>query len=360
MKHYPEEPNDATDPMRLRDDLLIQFVTPRTPVTLPAPLPGDCLSDHVTYFAGPLVLAALRNAAVSRDGCYVFTERNELFRESVDRLSFMEDLFASRPNLEAELEATPTEPAPDTVAVLGAQRAVNYFHWWIDVLPKCWMLGNSPYRQCHLLTPPLTQAFQHESLRLLGQHATPLTRPLQRFRQTICMRGLTYGSSQAISPQVAEFAQWCRAKLDLTPSRRSRKLFLSRRRARTRKLVNEREILALLGPDFELIELETLSVEEQAQLFSQADAIVAPHGAGLTNLLFCTQPTPVLELLYEDGMKNTSYRQLAGILGHPYVGVGCKSVFDSNVKPGVRDIEASPARVATAAVHLHLSGTASR
>jgi capsular polysaccharide biosynthesis protein len=42
--------------------------------------------------------------------------------------------------------------------------------------------------------------------------------------------------------------------------------------------------------------LESMSVIEQAALFSQAEIIIAPHGSGLTNLIFCQPNTKVIEL----------------------------------------------------------------
>ena len=46
---------------------------------------------------------------------------------------------------------------------------------------------------------------------------------------------------------------------------------------------------------FEIWLLSRLNVEEQAQLFSSAEFIVASHGGGLTNLAFCDPGTKVLE-----------------------------------------------------------------
>ncbi|WP_139295225.1 glycosyltransferase family 61 protein, partial [Planktothrix tepida] len=58
------------------------------------------------------------------------------------------------------------------------------------------------------------------------------------------------------------------------------------------------EILEYLNQwGFVSIELETLTVQEQADLFSQAEVIIAPHGAGLTNLVFCQANTVVVELV---------------------------------------------------------------
>ena len=54
------------------------------------------------------------------------------------------------------------------------------------------------------------------------------------------------------------------------------------------------EVLTKYG--FVKVELESLSVAEQVQLFSSAEVIIAAHGAGLTNLTFCQPGTTVLEI----------------------------------------------------------------
>ncbi len=61
--------------------------------------------------------------------------------------------------------------------------------------------------------------------------------------------------------------------------------------------MNEDEILNLLKSyGFTVIVLESMSVLEQAALFSQAKIIISPHGSGLTNLVFCQPGTKVIEL----------------------------------------------------------------
>jgi capsular polysaccharide biosynthesis protein len=67
-----------------------------------------------------------------------------------------------------------------------------------------------------------------------------------------------------------------------------RKLFVSRRHAATRRLVNEDELFALCAArGFERVEPERLTLAEQANLFAAATAVIGPKGAALTNTLFC-------------------------------------------------------------------------
>jgi capsular polysaccharide biosynthesis protein len=78
---------------------------------------------------------------------------------------------------------------------------------------------------------------------------------------------------------------------------RRRRLFISRSASRNRRLVNEEEIWAQLEPrGFEYVLAENLDFAEQVAMFANAEAVVAPHGAGLTNLVFCAPGTRVIEL----------------------------------------------------------------
>ncbi|NEQ29119.1 MAG: glycosyltransferase family 61 protein, partial [Microcoleus sp. SIO2G3] len=79
------------------------------------------------------------------------------------------------------------------------------------------------------------------------------------------------------------------------------RLYISRRCARYRRVLNEDAVIDLLRPaGFVPVLLEALSFAEQVALFAQAEAIVAPHGSGLTNLAFCRPQTTVIELFSPD------------------------------------------------------------
>ena len=61
----------------------------------------------------------------------------------------------------------------------------------------------------------------------------------------------------------------------------------------TRRVENEAELLAALEPlGFEAIDPGALSPAEQVRAFAEAECIVGPHGAGLTNLAFASAGAP--------------------------------------------------------------------
>jgi hypothetical protein len=75
------------------------------------------------------------------------------------------------------------------------------------------------------------------------------------------------------------------------------RIFVSRGRAATRALLNEAEVMARLAPlGFVAVQMEGRPAAEQAALFWHAEAIVAPHGAALGNLVFARPDTIVIEI----------------------------------------------------------------
>lgn len=93
------------------------------------------------------------------------------------------------------------------------------------------------------------------------------------------------------------------------------KLYISRSRSGNRPMTNEPEVeAAVTAAGYRVVYLEELSVVQQMQLMEQADSIVAPHGAGLANILFCADGVRILELLPETYFVSGFYR-LARTLG---------------------------------------------
>jgi len=98
------------------------------------------------------------------------------------------------------------------------------------------------------------------------------------------------------------------------------------RRSNSRRVLNHDELMNVLyaaHPHHRVVvydDQESISVLQLAQLFHQADLIVAPHGAGLVNMMACRRGTVVVEFTPFDG--NPCFLNLAAQLGILYVGVG--------------------------------------
>jgi len=103
----------------------------------------------------------------------------------------------------------------------------------------------------------------------------------------------------------------------------TRRLFVSRRDAAKRRVVNEEALVAALGElGFEVVVPGALSFAEQVMLFSEAEIVVGPHGAGLANALFMPEGSAMLELHHPD-FDRPYYQRLADTLGVHYRDLTC-------------------------------------
>lgn len=98
-------------------------------------------------------------------------------------------------------------------------------------------------------------------------------------------------------------ADWAVAAIrdlfDLAPRRPARKLLVSREDSQWRRIGNHDEVANFLKPlGFDVIVPGLLPFAEQVAAFRDATHIVAPHGAGLANMLFCAPGTQVLEVFH--------------------------------------------------------------
>jgi hypothetical protein len=76
------------------------------------------------------------------------------------------------------------------------------------------------------------------------------------------------------------------------------RIYISRSDANHRRVLNEPDVLKRLQAlGFVVVELEPLSFQDQVALFAHAQVVIAPHGGGLTNLIFCSPNTTVVELV---------------------------------------------------------------
>lgn len=220
----------------------------------------------------------------------------------------------------------------DCATILTSSGAHNmYFVWMIHSAMR--LRGIQHYakqtgRSPKLIIPANPAGFVTESLKLLGYTENDWVewRTVKGHLKTFVM-STNVRQGAFFQP---ETCRWFRDAMiqgaggpqDGLPKR----IFISRANAR-RKVLNEDKVMAYLETlGFVSYRLEDMSVAEQVRLFYNAEAVVGPHGAGLTNILFGHNMT-VIECIGSSKMTN-SFMALSASCGHTYA-----ATFDQTDSP---------------------------
>jgi hypothetical protein len=184
-----------------------------------------------------------------------------------------------------------------SVAVLACFAGENYYHWFVSNLARLRLYeatGTTPDVRFFV---PVDKSFQRDSLRLLG---IPDSRIVSARPQVYLQADRLLVSSvrdQQISPEDCHFLHERLTRHLATDLPVDQRLVIMRRRAGRRSVVNQQELLQSLKPlGFKPVWLERLPLAQQIELFYRAECVVGPHGAGLTNLLFCRPGALAIEL----------------------------------------------------------------
>ncbi|MEY9777412.1 DUF563 domain-containing protein [Arthrobacter sp. MW3 TE3886] len=175
----------------------------------------------------------------------------------------------------------------------NASSRSNYWHWFAQILPAVLhcrdfarSLGKS---NLGVITGPLKD-WQVESLSVLGipQGLVVEISQFQNAQAKTCLyssflSGSSVFANNGYREEISEtFVRWAgdHHSADV-------KLAISRKDTKKRPLVNEDSLhVALAADGFQIVTGGTMSLREQIQAFRSASVIVAPHGAGSTNVLF--------------------------------------------------------------------------
>lgn len=210
----------------------------------------------------------------------------------------------------------PTAPNPIPCGIhITGEHETNYFHWIVEVLPRLFL--------CEKLltdkhTPILVSDGLHANLyALLDMIRTP-ERPVLKLQ-----KGHSYPVTRLIYPSditrildtynrapgtdttylpvtlLREIAASVKKSLNFAAIRQHKHLFV-RRDSSYRRMLNASAIESMLVEQgYHALDPGTLSIEEQIDIFSQAESIVGPSGAGMANMLWC-KPETRITILHSD------------------------------------------------------------
>ena len=195
------------------------------------------------------------------------------------------------------------EPLAGLTAVISTPEAnANYSHWMMDLLPRLDLLaraGYGPEKVDRYLVNLGNAPYERETLTLAGIPEEKIL-PVSAASHFRCERIVTASLRQHVWER--SLPKWVPGYLsglvNPAPGNGGRRIYVSRRNCRFRRLKNEDEVLVFLeSVGFECVDPGNLPVSKQAEIFRDASIIVAPHGAALTNLAFCMPDTAFIEIL---------------------------------------------------------------
>lgn len=188
---------------------------------------------------------------------------------------------------------------PGTALSLTARgTSSNYYHFLYDAIGRLSVLDEAaPGLVPDAVVVPHQLGYQRQLLAMVGIES-PLVQP--RPGHTVLADRLIVPSTPNQDLDAPRsVTSWLRMRLPPREQRGlPRRLYVTRgEKPNTRRYVQEADLWpALERRGFAMVDPGTLSVQEQIDLFHAAEVVVAPHGAGLTNLTFCRPGTGVLEL----------------------------------------------------------------
>jgi len=231
------------------------------------------------------------------------------------------------------------------VAMLAIPYGGNYFHWLYDLLPRFHLIQQSSISVDSIdkfIINQIQKPFQELLLKALEIPRDKIIEVPRKERNrfhiqatelivpsiTTSCRLSIFGSveSWACTYLQGEFA----SRVIRQGFKGPKLIYISRKKAGRRKVINEDEVLALLEKyGFQSVCPEDYTIGEQVSLFQNARAVVSSHGAGLANIAFCPRGTKVIEFCSPEYLTR-HLRDIAYFAGHDY------HVFAGLALPGKR------------------------
>jgi hypothetical protein len=280
---------------------------------------SDYLRPDSAVQMQPAVVAQVPNARLFTDpiqtNVAVISQDNKVVGEA--SYQYRKSVFYADPKenlvFDQSFFAKPVKYEGVVLSLLAGYAAMDYFfHWLTDSLPKIKLVKEIGLfeKVDWFLVPTFKYKYQKETLQTLGisedkvinadkirhiqaDHIITTSMPRQGAHIPVWVYDFyrndflnNYSSSTEYPPLV----------------------YISRRDAQFRNVTNDNELLTLAkGYGFQEYLLSQMPFAEQAKLFASAEVILAPHGAGLANLVFCKEKTKVIEFFAGGYVKPTYY-----------------------------------------------------
>lgn len=196
-----------------------------------------------------------------------------------------------------------------------------YFHWMTEAIPRLFLVKRLlPSHK--IILPSIYNKFHLKSLAPFGIDTNDIVYiPSQSYVQVEKLTMPSFTGKEGIYNSVLlnEIRNFYSSFYRTSSNLEFDKLYIKRKKMSIRHVLNEEEVIETLSRyGFKDVFFEDYSFEEQVQMASNAKVMVSIHGAGLTNMLFMSKGTKVLEFRKANETGYLHYYNLASALGIDY------------------------------------------
>jgi len=292
------------------------------------------LNPHLHTEPSPTLTDLNNKYTITRKAVNILRCKNEVIGSAMKIYKFSSQMFETHQVHFVKHAVKIIERNPE-----GAEIIINaylkwscgYFHFLTEVLPSVLEIGK-PYT-IHTMESKFAQPI----LQWFG-----LTNP-------ICFDKPSFiHVKESVEQQYVECGNPSPQKVALIRNIVEKKIAFTRtkgiliyRRESVRQILNDADVLAMLKrvfPAVEWVVFDVLPFHETVELFASAAIIVAPHGAGLTNMLFSDSGVRIIEFI-SPKKPNMCYWHLSELLNNQYFMIPCKT-YRENFMIDVQEVEA--------------------
>ena len=219
------------------------------------------------------------------------------------------------------------------VLTQGASGHFNYAHWLFDIVPKLIMVSKF-YRlnKIDFFYFSKLNNFQKETLKLLKiDPAKFIDSNKYRHIEAKELLAVTHPNyfEKTFFFAHSKIPVWIVLSLkkifikNRLKKKNYSKIFIDRSDSLQKhcKLINNKEIINFLKQkNYKILRLSEFKFIEQISIFRNCKKLIAPHGAGLANLVFCKSKAQVTEIITKN-IKNEEYKRICNIkkLKHNFI-----------------------------------------
>ena len=273
------------------------------PITTDGFIP-KLFSDEYERVQDEVFVAVIPNGRVwGRCGAVITPDDNLMYDVSRE-FGRYGGVFGKSHSINNKIKLTKVRFLKGNAAVLSAAGCSNYHHWLYDVLPRIQMLKLANFfdQIDYFIIDYSALNFQRESLEALGVSKNKIIICNDNWKFHVEAESLYVpalaGSLGRINGWVIEFLRNTFLSSVENNIEKKLKIYLSRKKAPSRKLLNEASVFEeLSNRGYQEFFAEDFSIKQTAKIFATCTHIIGVHGSGFSNLAFCTPKTKVIDIV---------------------------------------------------------------